>query len=269
MEIWAADGEKGLMRGRGGQWGRMGPPGRALCFQQGKLFCAGQNRCFCYEQREGRPLFDFALPAGVCALAAGSGRLFALSSDADSVTAFSTLNGDPLLCAPAGDYPQALCLSPCGRYLAVAGGAAGEMLLLDQSLSCLCRHRVAGAACGVCFLPRSIGVLCAVGDGELSTRLVAISPWGVTEEIFSCPDPPCAVCALPGGQCLIGCHGAVWRLRADGKVSARFPVPYPARLRPGLSSPLIIDPWQGRISLPGGRVLYQGGAPEDAVVFPG
>lgn len=266
MTIWAADGERGLMRITGGNAEKCGPPSRAVCSGGGKVFCAGQRQGLCLQKDTGETLFDFALPTGTCALALLGQRLCALSSDADSLCAFCAQSGTILLSAPAGAYPRDMCLSPCGKYLAVAGGAAGEILLFDENLTCVQRRRVPGAACAVCFLPRHLAALCTVGDGELSTRLMLISPRGVAEEIFSWPDGPCSLCALPGGQCLVGCHGAVLCLRPDGRQSFRIPCAYPARIRPFRDGALICDGWQGRILRLNGQSIYQGSEPCDIAI---
>lgn len=268
MNIWVADGARGLMRGSGGAYRQMGPPGNALCLSGGRVFCAGQNRCACLDRESGETLFDFPVPTGVCALAALGDVVCALSSDADSLSAFSAQTGEMLFSAPAGAYPRDLCVSPCGRYIAVAGGAAGEVALFDETLACVQRRRVPGAACAVCFLPRCLAVLCAVGDGDLSSRLLRVSPRGVIEEMYSCPSAPCALCATPGGQCLMGCHGAVFRLRADGHLSYRVPCAYPARLRNFREGALICDAWQGCVLTVTGRPLYTGKEPWDVAITP-
>ena len=112
MQIWVADGERGLMRGQHGIYRRVGAPGRALCAAAGKIFCAGEKRCVCYDRETAEPLFDFAVPPEVCALAAMGDSVYALSADADSVTAFSADTGEARFCAPAGNYPRALRASP-------------------------------------------------------------------------------------------------------------------------------------------------------------
>lgn len=266
MKIWVADGTRGLMRQSGGEWRRVGPPGNTVCPWGRQIYCSGQTRCVCLDQESGAERFDFPVPTGVCALAPLGRMICALSADADSLSAFCPHTGELLFSSPAGSYPRDLCVSPCGRYVAVAGGAAGEILLFDETLSCIQRRRVPGVACAVCFLPRALAALCAVGDGELSSRLLLISPRGVAEEAFACPDAPCALCALPGGQCLMGCHGTIFCFRADGKLFYRRPCAYPARIRPWQSSALICDAWQGVVKRLGGPVVYEGVEPLDVVV---
>ena len=267
VETWIADGQRGCMLLRGDGCQRLGPPGCALCAGLGRVFCAGQKRCICYERETGRALFDFSIPGGVCALEFLRERVYALSADADSLSAYSAWNGELLFSAPAGVYPRGMALSPCGRYLAVAGGAAGEILLLDDLLQDHARHRVAGVACAVAFFPRMLGVLCAVGEMELSARFVGISQRGVAEELLALPAPPCALCARPGGGCLLGCHGMLYSLRADGKISRGMPWGYPAKIRSFRQHALICDPWQRDVRLLKGERIYEGAAPEDALLF--
>lgn len=267
VEAWIADGQRGCVRMIREGEERLGPPGYALCTGMGRVFCAGQRQCVCYDRATGRALFDFSISGGVCALEFWQGRVYALSADADSISAYSHRNGELLFSAPAGVYPRGMAVSPCGKYLAVAGGAAGEILLLDEGLQCRFRHRVAGIACAVAFFPRMLGVLCAVGETELSARLLGVSPRGVTEEILMTPHMPCALCALPGGGCLAGCHGAVYALRPDGKISRCIPCGYPAKIRLFHREAVFCDPWQGTIRLGNGKMLYSGREPEDALIL--
>lgn len=266
MDAWIADGQQGCMRLGTDGWQRMGPAGCALCMGLGRVFCAGARQCICYDRETGRALFDFSVPGGVCALEYLRERVYALSADADSLSAYSARNGNLLFSAPAGVYPRHLAVSPCGRYLAVAGGAAGEVLLLDDLLQCRFRHRVAGIACAVAFFPRMLGVLCAVGETELSARLLGVSPRGVSEEIMTADSAPCALCALPDGGCLVGCHGTIHALRPDGKISRRIAWAYPEKIRAFRRHTLICDSWQGEARLLKGTLVYAGAAPEDALL---
>ena len=102
MQLWVADGERGLMRAEDGALHRLGPPCGALCVGWGRIFCAEQHRCVCRGQETGEALFDLPLPTGVCALTVWESQVCALSADADSVTAFSPDTGEILFCAPAG-----------------------------------------------------------------------------------------------------------------------------------------------------------------------
>ena len=263
MKIFVADGESGLMAGSGGELKKIGPPGEALCLQGGYLYCAGGSRCRCYHAQSEERLFDLSLPSGICGLSGMGNVICALSQDGDCLCAFCMATGEMRYSVPAGIYPRDCCKSPCGKYLAVAGGLSGEILLFDESLCCLKKYRVPGAACGVCFLPRGIAALCAVEEGELSSLLMKISPRGVTEEILSCPQAPCSLCALPDGQLLMGCSSQVIFLRPDGKISRRLSCIYPARIRRFRGTPLICDICRGEIFTGKEKILYHGKEPWD------
>jgi len=265
MKIWVADGEAGLMQGNGQGFCWAGESCCALCAGLGHIYCAGQKRGVCLDGGSGDVLFDFPVPGGICAMGMLGERVCALSSDADCLSAFCAHTGALLFSAPAGDYPRDLSISPCGKYLAVAGGAAGEVLLFDDNLSCIQKRRVPGAACAVCFLPRHMAALCAVGDQELSTRVMRISPRGVAEEMYVSPQVPCSMCALEGNRFLVGCHGEIALLRGDGRVLRRFSSVYPNRLRPFREGALICDGYQGTVRCLGGPILYQGKEPWDAI----
>ena len=266
MGWYVADGEAGFFRVSAGNVLRLGPPGRALCRGSEGVFCAGDGRC-CRYDGAGDISLSFALPGGVCALCCNRGTVYALSSDADCVTAWGERRGDARFCAPAGVYPRAMAMRPDGEVLAVAGGAAGEIVLLDSQLRLLRTHRVPGVAVDVCFLSRGLAALCAVGEEERAALLLRISPWGVTEPLFSCAQGPCCL-ACRGGRCMVGCHGSVYCLRPDGRVARVVPAPYPARIRWAGGEALICDPWQGRVSALGGELGFTGAAPEDVLADP-
>jgi len=268
MQIWAADGEAGLMVKNGAEYVKIGPPGEALCPYSGRVFCAGRGECRGYRPDTGEILLSMAVPGGICAMAAFGGRLCALSSEADCLCALCPRTGEMHFSTPAGNYPRGLCLSPCGRFLAVAGGASGEALLFDQQLCCLQQLRLPGVCCGICFLARGMAALCAVGEGELSSRLMHISPRGVIEEMLAFPDVPCSLCALPGGGCLAGFNGQVIGLRPDGRIFLRLPVGYPACIRHLAGCSMICDLSPGRIITTDGTCIYRGPAPWDVLALP-
>lgn len=266
MKIWAADGEAGLMAGDGRNFRKIGPPGEALCLDGGRIFCAGAAGCHCYSAETEGELFCLSLPTGICALCPFGRLICALSQDADCICAFCRETGEMRFSVPAGNYPRDICPSPCGRFLAAAGGAAGEILLFDQHFSCRECFRVPGWACGVCFLPRCMMALCAVEDGDLTGRLIRISPRGVTEEICAFPAMPCCLCALPGGRCLAGCQDQAVGVRPNGSIFYRLPCAYPARIRYMQGKTLICDPCGGAILNGDGKALYRGPAPMDGLM---
>lgn len=259
MALWVADGALGLFRD---QQPLLSQPCFALCREKYTCFAAGAKQGHGLHMKTGRVLFSFALPGGVCVLEMFGPHLCALSTEADALFAFHPQTGSLCLSAPAGNYPRHFEVSPCRSFAAVAGGAAGDVLIFDHQLQCLRTFRVPGAVVSLCFLPRGLAALCAVGDEQVSSRLYFISPRGVMEEVFACPTPPVSLCALPGGRLLMGCHGGIWHLH-DGRAVGRRPCVYPARIRPAQKGYLYADAWQGCIRTEKGEMRYQGQEPVD------
>ena len=267
MGLWVADGEKGLMLLDGEGCHCVGPPGEALCRAGERIWCAGAGRCYCYAERTGKPLCDAALPTGICSMAAMGNQVYALSSDADSITAFTADTGEIIGCTPAGVYPRDLCAHPGGRLLLVAGGASGEMLLLDAALNKLKIYRLPGTLCGACFLARGIAALCAVERGEtLAARLYAVSFRGVVEDIFSLQLVPNCLCSLPDGGCVMGCCGEIVRFKANKKAALRQPFSCPLRLRAARGCILLCEAGNGVFLLPSRRRVYTGPNVQDALL---
>ncbi len=261
MAIWIADGKKGLIRD--GQQVHASPC-YALARGWGKMYASLHKSGLCLDEEE--ILFDFPLPPGAAALFPFGEHLCALSSESDCVWALSPGDGSLCISAPAGSYPRFACVSPCGRHMAVAGGGAGEVVLFDREFHCLRRLRVAGAAVGLCFLPRALAVLCAVGEEKITSRLLIISSRGVTEELCACPQAPCCMLALPGGRMLMGVHGQVVHLDANGRTVGRTACVYPSRMRLTGNGPLFTDVWQGGLYNLQGRLICPAPEPEDFFV---
>ena len=260
MALWVADGAIGLRKAQGQP---LTPPCHALCKWRQWLYAAGEEQCFCICPKECSKLFDFPLPRGVCTLAGFGPFLCALSRETDSLFAFAPESGDLCLSVPAGSYPRDFSISPCGKYLAVAGSAAGEVMLFNQALHCIRRERIAGAAVGACFVPGGLAVLCAVGEEMLSARLLFITHRGVTEEICAFPQPPLYLCALPDGSCLAGCQGNVYRINMHKKPAGVFSSPLPVRIRQAGQGILIADAFQGVILDGHRQIHYRGKDPQD------
>ena len=259
MGLGAADGDKGLMQINGDESRRIGPPGEALCRSGGRIWCAGAGQGRCYAAATGECLCGMELPTGVCAMTALGNQIYALSSDADSVTAFCAETGEIRCCAPAGMYPRDVCAHPGKKCFLVAGGVSGEMLLLDAALQTLKAYRLPGVVCGACFWGRGMAALCAVERGEaLASRLFSVSFRGVTEEIFALPLVPGCLCGLPDGGCAMGCCGEIVRFRANKMVAFRQPFSCPLRLRAAWGQILLCEAGEGVFSLPSGRRVYSG-----------
>ena len=268
MQVWAADGRAGLLRAADGEVRRVGEMGTALCCAAGRVYCAGGGRCAVYDARSARPCFSFAVPGGVCALRGFGGLICALSGDADSVTAYSPRTGDIVFTAPAGIWPRGMAISPDGRRLAVAGGAAGEALVLDETLRLVRRFPVAGTAVDVGFSRKGLLALCAVGEEQTGGRLVRLGPGGEAVELLSFPHAPAALCVLPAGPWVVGGDGQLFGLTAAGKLRFRRPCGDPAAIRPCPRGALICDSLRGEVRLLSGRVLLRGPDLRDALAIP-
>lgn len=264
MALWIADGTMGLRKEQGEP---VTPSCYALCRMGQRLFAAGDQTGWCLCPETGRILFDFSLPRGICALAVFGYFLCALSRETDSLCAFSPKSGNLCISAPAGSYPRDMAVSPCGKYLAVAGSAAGEVMILNRALCCIQRIRVAGTAVGICYVPGGLAVLCAVGDEMLSSRLLFVSPRGVTEEAAAFPYAPLSLCSLPNGGLMMGCHGCVLHFNPRGRQTGRLSTPLPVRIRRAKEGVLIADPYAGMVMDGRKQVHYRGDDPADMCCF--
>ena len=267
MAVWAADGRAGLTRWTDGVSRRVGGPGRALCCCGGRICCAGARECAVYGPG-GRLLDTFAVPGGVSRLCCLGGMLCALSGDADSVTGFSLRGGAILFSAPAGRWPRGMAASPDGKHLAVAGGMAAEVTVLDGALRLLARFIMPGPAADVCFTPGGLAVLCAGNEEGSSCRLLFLSPHGRLEEAAAFPYAPACLCGLKNGHCLVGCEGQVIGVRAGGGLFFRQACGYPGVIRPSKCGLLVCDCLRGEARLPGGRVLCRGDDLRDVLIAP-
>lgn len=113
--------------------------------------------------------------AGVEAMLLWGDALLTLSGDTDCLTLFSLETGQPLLTIPAGVYPQAMCLLPGGRSLAVCGGADGTLRVIrlpdlweEQTL------HLPGTVLRVACLRGNLYVLCTTENDGLCCQLCCI-----------------------------------------------------------------------------------------------
>lgn len=260
MALWIADGKIGLRKGQGQP---LTPPCYALCCIQHQLYAAGEETGFCLCPESSRLLFDFPLPRGVCAMASFGPYLCALSRETDSLCVLSPVNGSLCFSVPAGIYPRDFSISPCGKYLAIAGSAAGEVIILNRDMQPIRKERVAGAAVGTCFMGGGLAVLCAAGEESPSSRLLFITPRGVTEEMGIFPQMPLCLCPLHSGGFIMGCHGCVLLFNALGRQTGRLSTPLPLRIRQARRGVLIADPYTGTILDGRKQSHYQGPDPRD------
>lgn len=143
------------------------------------------------------------------------GQPLLLSGESDSVTLHSR-EGTPLLTAPAGFAPRALCLLPHGALLAVAGGLSGEVLMLRLPALTLAQTLAApGAPLCLAVSGRWLFAACAVGDAVMHCLLCRYSlATGRLETGPLFPGLPGALTAAPWGEIYLGCTEGLYRLSA-------------------------------------------------------
>jgi len=227
-----------------------------------------------YAADTARALMEYPLPPGVIRLCALPGALYCLSSEADSVSLLCPATGRLRLCAQAGCYPRDMQLSPCGRMLAIAGGASGTLTVLDvQELRPLMQTMLPGIVCAAAFLPSGLAALCAVEESDVTSQLYRVSPRGVVSEMLRRPGLPGALLRLPDHSLLLGATGAMLRLRQDGRVLQRLPCGLAGMLRCYPAFSLAADPLSGKvlqISHAIGKsaaVCYCGASPNDMLLI--
>lgn len=284
--IWVADGEQGLFL-----WG---PEGfrripcallwpHAPCPAGKRFFCACKTRGAVQRFLPGEDGWsaeeEFLAPPGLeCLQASPDGNLlYVLSGEADSLNTVAADTGELLYGNAAGVYPRNVQVNPTGRLLAVAGGAAGEVLLYSgPSLNLIRRIPVPGIACQAAFVEDGLAVLCAVEDGEVHTLLGYIGGGrAAMDEVLLLPGLPGALKSLPDGTVLAGSAGALCRAwpkqrRAIWQSSA-FGLPSTLSVRG--EQVLVSDPLLGRVTLMNWRrpreqrVIFEG--TEVAAAFQG
>lgn len=272
MALWIADEERGLMH-ISREMQNICPQPLCLTICGDSVICAAREGARVYA-RDARELACYPLPPGVCRMCALPGALYCLSGDADSVNLLCPATGRLRLCARAGCYPQDMKISSCGRMLAVAGGAAGQVLLLSaQDLTLLRQFSLPGMVYAVCFAGNSLYALCAAEENDIATHLMRISPRGVVSDVFSRQGLPGAMCTLRDQTLLCGVLGETLRLRTDGRVVQRYPGGLAQSIRAYGDFALIADPLSGcvqRVELAIGKsagTVYPGASPSDMLLM--
>ena len=102
-------------------------------------------------------------------------------------------------------------MHPNGKLVAVAGGAAGEVLLFQApSLNLYRRIPVPGIACHAAFVDGGLAVLCAVEDDEVQTMLGFMAGnRSRMEEVVMLPGLPGVLQPLPDGSILASSQGTL------------------------------------------------------------
>lgn len=272
MALWIADEERGLMH-ISRETRMLCPQALCLTICGDSVICAARESARAYAP-DAQEIACYPLPPGVCRMCALPGALYCLSSEADSVSLLCPVTGRLRLCAQSGCYPRDMKISPCGRMLAVAGGAAGQLLILSaQDLQLLHRFSLPGVVYAVSFAGSSLYALCAVEDGDISSHLIRLSARGVQSDIFHDSGLPGALCTLRDQTLLLGMLGAAVRLRPDGRVLQRYAGGLAQSIRVYGDFAWLADPLAGcvqRVPLSIGKsaeTIYLGASPSDVLLM--
>ena len=274
MALWIADEGEGLVRLEKNQKQTLCRQPSCLTVCGDSVVCAAADGAHVYAADNAQLLQQYPLPPGVIRLCALPGSVYALSSEADSVSLLCPVTGRLRLCAQAGCYPRDMLLSPCGRYLAVAGGAAGTLTVLEvQSLTVQRQVMLPGIVCAAAFLPSCLAALCAVEENDVTSHLYRISLRGVVSEMLTCPGLPGALLSLPDHSLMLGVMGACIRLRTDGRILQRMPCGLCSYMRAYPGYALAADPLSGQVlQLPytigkSAAVCFRGASPNDMLLI--
>lgn len=272
MALWIADEERGLVY-ISKETKTLCPQPQCLTICGDRVICAAREGARVYAP-DAQELSRYPLPPGVCRMCALPGELYVLSSEADSVSLLCPITGRLRLCARAGCYPRDMKISPCGRLLAVTGGADGQLLLFSaQDLTLLRSFSLPGMVCAAAFAGGGLCALCAVEENDITAHLMRISRRGVISEVLKGRGLPGAVCALPDQTLLCGLLGETLRLRLDGRVLQRYPGGLAQSIRAYGDFALIADPLTGcvqRVELAIGKsagTVYPGASPSDMLLM--
>ena len=152
----------------------------------------------------------FPLPPGAECLMECPWGYLVLSGEADSV-ALLDFRGQMVLTAPAGVYPQGMCMLPGGQHIAVCGGAEGMIRLFSlPDLHLMRRFSVPGCPQQAACAGDALCVLSLVEEGGLRCK-VSLIPLnsGAERALFTLP-------GLPGSVCYDGLNG--WWVAASERL---------------------------------------------------
>lgn len=218
--IWIADRELGLFLW-GGDVLKQIPCAltwpHAPCPAVSQFFCACKKHSvvqrFVLREEGWRGDSEFPAPPGLECMQASpdGGWLYLLSGEADSLQAVAAETGELMYGNEAGVYPRSVQVHPNGKLVAVAGGAAGEVLLFQApSLNLYRRISVPGIACHAVFVDGGLAVLCAVEDDEVQTMLGFMAGnRSHVEEVLMLPGLPGVLQPLPDGSVLASSVGTL------------------------------------------------------------
>ena len=197
----------------------------APCPAAAQFFCACKKRGvvqrFNLSETGWREEAEFYVPPGLECMQASpdGGWLYLLSGEADSLHAVAAETGELMYGNAAGVYPRSVHVHPSGKMVAVAGCAAGEVLLFQApSLNLFRRIPVPGIACQAVFVDGGLAVLCAVEDDQVQTMLAFIpGNRSRVEEVAMLPGLPGALQPLPDGSVLASSQGTLMKVSLKQK----------------------------------------------------
>ncbi|MBQ8537691.1 MAG: beta-propeller fold lactonase family protein [Clostridia bacterium] len=213
--IWAAAGAKGLWQGAlGGPWRRADSPPMPIRLAQGAGRVVGACAGGEVFDVQGKDLLDCP-GVEAMALSPDGSYLYLLSAETDSVLCCRADTGEMLFLNRAGAYPRDMRLDTAGRLMAVAGGAAGEVMVFSApDLKLIRRFAVPGIAYQAAFMPGGLAVMLAAEDGQVFTLLGEIRDRrGSFQELARLPGLPGALCPCADGTLAAGTLEHLIRLR--------------------------------------------------------
>lgn len=177
----------------------------------------------------------FVPPPRVIRAAFLGDALYALCEDSNALYAYDAQAGTLQYVAPAGIAPKGFALSPCGRYIAVAGGSTGEVLILSlPALTPYARYALRGCAVAVCFMAGALYALCVTGE----ERGVLVRCGGGA--LCALPFAPCALCPF-GRTMLVCCAGRVMDVDLVGKKRRVWQAELPLCVKSTLRGAYVLD----------------------------
>ena len=204
-----------------------------------KLYCADVSEPSVYVFNVNTLQHEVTLPAApeieALALSPNGMHLYALAGGADSLQMLDAAQGRLLNIVKTGMHPRAIAQDDHNVYVAVAGGATGEAIILESgTLRVLGVYKAEGVTCGCCFFAGQLMIMCMAGEYDVGTIVGAISPEGKWTPWVKLPGLPGAMRPCGGGLLVGHLHGLTmldapngrirWQTKIAGLPSAIVPV---------------------------------------------
>lgn len=204
MRILLCCGEQGLLTYNDG-WQRLPCPlasPRLLAVAGGRMAVADPDQGMLWAMERLTPI-----DRGAEAQLLSPEHALVLSGETDCLSLIELRTGQMLVTAPAGMYPQEMCLVN-RRLVAVCGGADGSVRLMDPwTLYTRQTFSLPGHTQRITCSGGAMYVLCAVYEGMLHCLLYRIRSDGQIKRLLTLPGLPGALC--PDGR------GGVWAAASE------------------------------------------------------